>query len=80
MKIPCKFLVAKLSSFQQFLVFDNEMQRNRLASEALLRRINEATKTLHELDSAYRLAENDLGHREELSRQNADRLTALGRA
>lgn len=56
---------------------DNEMQRNRLASEALLRRINEATKTLHELDSAYRLAENDLGHREELSRQNADRLTAL---
>ena len=57
-------------------LFD-ETQRSKLKSETLLTRIKEATKRLHELDSEYRLAEKDIGHKEELSKQNKERITAL---
>ncbi len=55
----------------------NETQKNKLQSEGLLREIRETTEILHKLDSAYRVAENDIRHSDTLAGQNQEKLAAL---
>lgn len=53
-----------------------ESQRTKMASEKLLTEMSSLKERIHEADSAYKVAETEIAHKIELSKQSADAIEA----